>query len=214
MTLKQRTRAARSETARERETRAVAAAAASLLDVPIRRRPADGEWAGTPGDPPAPPAAGQASATPASPATPATPTPPAPQPVRSPSEDLIAYWEGLKDDRRYPSPDSVDEKAIGEIAAQAFLMRCQPDGQFHEVERVVCARMFEFDWFDDNAGMILEWLHNLGNEAVRLGIPIVETDTFPSRAGPVRCTGTILPFSVDGRVVDRLLCCLHSEARA
>jgi len=161
------------------------ASAASLVSIPIRRAPAAEEL---------------------------EEPDPAPAPGPAQPEDLIGYWEGARGERRFPAPADLDETVLAKYATQCFLMRCLPGGQFQQVDRVLRSRMFDFDWFDDNAAMILEWLHNLGNHAVRLGIPIEEGESFPIRGGTVRCVGTVLPLSQEGHAIDRLLCCLSTEA--
>lgn len=197
--------------------------AASLADVPIRRKAAGiGEIQVHPPVPkpkavrapqppateihPAPPPQEPAAAA-GSGEAPAPPVRPA-LPVRRPHE-LIPYWESRRQGRAIPAWSDFDAEEIGAQWPNCLLLTCTPGtvGGTITIARATRLGHLPDDRNSPEYGpMITEWMLALGRQVVRSGRPIQDIDDFPYPSGSIRCRITLMPLSDQPGRISHILC--------
>lgn len=189
--------------------------AASLVGVTIRR-PASGRTASRePEVRPAPSSTPAKTPHPAQPQTVARRPEPVgeagsrPDTMAAPTA-IIDYWEQLAGERFRPDIAALVHATIARQWPNSLLLRVVGFGRRPTLE---VAHMFappatEPDRAIPIDAMSVDWIMELGREAVVSGSPLHETDAMPTGAGTIGCGVIVLPFGGD-TAVDHVLCHLY-----
>lgn len=132
-------------------------------------------------------------------------------------KDLYAYWQTMRGDRRIPSRSAFDPVQVPRMLPNLILLDVEPDtGRL--VVRVLGTRVatvygkdytgryLDEVYFGDNTTSVLEDYGTCARE----GIPVLGERNFRNVRDVVyRMERLILPFSDDGRVVNKLISGLH-----
>ncbi|HZS82898.1 MAG TPA: hypothetical protein VFA50_08500 [Stellaceae bacterium] len=123
------------------------------------------------------------------------------EPVR-----IIAWWEQLKQGRRFPSPEDLDRGAIAAAWPEAVLLDYDATQEaILGATRLSTAGLVPSEIVEYSA-MVTEWLLGFGRKAAQLGGALWEEREFPIGRGIARYRIIALPLSSRGRVVDSVLC--------
>ena len=203
--------------------------AASLIGMRIRRRSRRGGPQGfanpaPPRAPAAPQAGGHAGALGARGAQPQ----PAPRPqaqgprVQSPApaasvpmrpQDIVRYWDQLRQGRRFPSRSDLDPAQIGRHWPNSMLVRRNRDNKGWQLETQFSGGIqgaangsaMSKGSGAECASMVTEWILSLGREVASLGKPLQDTEVFPTSVGEVRYNVIALPLSENQNEIDHVL---------
>ena len=207
--------------------------AASLIGMRIRRRSRRG--GGQPGfanpaPPRAPsaPRAGGPAFRGAQPRSAPQPAPAAPRPqargpmVQAPAatpavqkrpQDIVRYWDQLRQGRRFPSRGDLDAAEIGRYWPNSMLVRRNRDNKGWQLETQFAGGIqgasngsaMSKGSGAECASMVTEWILSLGREVAALGKPLQDTEVFPTSVGEVRYNVIALPLSETQNEIDHVL---------
>ncbi len=191
--------------------------AASLIGMRIRRRSQRGGGKGfanqqRPGQP------GAAGQQPAAPARMAKPQPkPAPaaaenaEPKRP--QDIVHYWDQLRQGRKYPARCDLDALEIARSWPNSMLVRHNRENKSWQLETQFAGgfqggsngQHTSKGAGTECASMVTEWILSLGREVAGLGKPLQDTEVFPTSQGEVRYNVIALPLSDNQNDIDHVL---------
>ena len=196
--------------------------AASLIGMRIRRRSRRGAGQGFANQqrPNQAGAAGQQPAAPARMARPqsepaAAPQPQAPAGPAKPKrpQDIVHYWDQLRQGRKYPARSDLDALEIARSWPNSMLVRHNRDNKSWQLETQF-AGGFQGGSNGQHtskgsgaecASMVTEWILSLGREVAGLGKPLQDTEVFPTSQGEVRYNVIALPLSENQTEIDHVL---------
>lgn len=206
--------------------------AASLIGMRIRRRSRRGGQQGfaSPAAPRAPsgsqaggPAGRAAQQQPAPQPAPAAARPqtqgpvvqaPAPAPgTQMRPQDIVRYWDQLRQGRRFPSRSDLDPAEIGRYWPNSMLVRRNRDNKGWQLETQFSGGLqagsngsaMSKGSGAECASMVTEWILSLGREVAKLGKPLQDTEVFPTSVGEVRYNVIALPLSENQNEIDHVL---------
>ena len=206
--------------------------AASLIGMRIRRRSRRGGQQGfaNPAPPRAPAAARPGGPAPrgAQPQAAPQPAAPAPRPqtegpmVQAPAaapgvpkrpQDIVRYWDQLRQGRRFPSRGDLDAAEIGRHWPNSMLVRRNRDSKGWQLETQFSGGLqggsngsaMSKGSGAECASMVTEWILSLGREVATLGKPLQDTEVFPTSLGEVRYNVIALPLSETQNEIDHVL---------
>ncbi len=202
--------------------------AASLIGMRIRRRSRRGGPQGfaNPAPPRAPstPQPGAAAGRPAQ----QQPAPAAARPqtqgplVQAPApaagaqmrpQDIVRYWDQLRQGRRFPSRGDLDPAEISKHWPNSMLVRRNRDNKGWQLETQFSGGLqggsngsaMSKGSGAECASMVTEWILSLGREVATLGKPLQDTEVFPTSVGEVRYKVIALPLSENQNEIDHVL---------
>ncbi len=202
--------------------------AASLIGMRIRRRSRRGGQQGfaSPAAPRAP--SGSPTGGLAGRAAQQTPAPAAARPqtqgpvVQAPAptsgaqmrpQDIVRYWDQLRQGRRFPSRSDLDPAEIGRHWPNSMLVRRNRDNKGWQLETQFSGGLqggsngsaMSKGSGAECASMVTEWILSLGREVAKLGKPLQDTEVFPTSVGEVRYNVIALPLSENQNEIDHVL---------
>jgi len=133
--------------------------------------------------------------------------------------NLLAFWEARRGDRTMPAREALDPLALWEWLGHLMLIEAVDGGQFRY--RVYGTGLAEYHG-RDLTGKTTAMLRSDVRAVVcreyatvwRTARPLLVTHTRRIREQPTPLEKLILPFSTDGRTVDRLLAGAYPADRA
>ena len=158
----------------------------SLASIPIRRK-------------------GGGSAKPAVPATGAG------RPELADPRNISEYWSRLRKGRRWPAKSDIDTKLVGIKWKNCLIMVVGERGTPWRFEPVMSGvlRGGGLSLSDNDIDfnhLVMEWMLSIGRTAQEKGVPVEDSDVFPSNNGEVRYRAVAAPLGDDDRVVTHILC--------
>lgn len=216
--------------------------AASLIGMRIRRRSRRGggqgfanqarpQSAASPGlAAPARMARPQSEPTPPPPPPAARPQPQAQQPAPAPvadsapkrPQDIVHYWDQLRQGRRFPARDDLDAAEIARHWPNSMLVRHNRETKKWQLEKQFSGGLqggsngqtLSKGPGAECASMVTEWILSLCHDVAGLGKPLQDTEVFPTSLGEVRYNVIALPLSENQNDIDHVLYHLAPANRA
>lgn len=168
----------------------------------------------TPAAPPEPAPAGRdpAAAVPQTPSA-APPSGAAPRRRQEIPANLFNYWKDLRGSRRYASLADLDQGLIASQWPSSLLLKFAAGSQRPQIVKLSASEDRPLgapatpkqEMAIDYTPLMSEWILDLGRRLVESGVPIHETETFPTKHGDVRYRVLVLPLSNDQNRVDHAL---------
>lgn len=212
--------------------------AASLIGMRIRRRSRRGgaqgfanqarpQSAASPG-PAAPARMARPQSEPTSPPPAAQPQPQAQQPAPATDsapkrpQDIVHYWDQLRQGRRFPARDDLDAAEIGRHWPNSMLVRHNRETKKWQLEKQFSGGLqggsngqtMSKGPGAECASMVTEWILSLCHDVAGLGKPLQDTEVFPTSLGEVRYNVIALPLSENQNDIDHVLYHLAPANRA
>ncbi len=161
---------------------------------------------------PAPAPEAPAAAAPEKPAAP-PPAEAAPRRRQEIPANLFNYWKDLRGSRRYASLSDLDQGLIASQWPSSLLLKFAAGSQRPQIVKlsagvdrpVSAASTPKQEMAIDYTPLMSEWFLDLGRRLVEAGVPIHETESFPTKHGDVRYRVLVLPLSEDQNRVDHAL---------
>ena len=141
---------------------------------------------------------------------PAPPPQPAAKPARSPvtTEEMIAYWNRLRQGRQYPPLSDIDAGFVGDGWPAAILFECASRDSSRERPTGDVLRMSRLGNGTGNIAytpMMMEWMMSLAREVVQTGKAIEDRDDFPASGSVARYRLVLLPLGEEQKGVGHVL---------
>jgi hypothetical protein len=117
-------------------------------------------------------------------------------------DDLIDYWDELRNGRAVPSLDEVDRALVAGCWSNSLILA------FGETEPMLprITRLGQTDGEIEFAPMVIDWMMSRGRQCARRGSPMEEEQRFPLTKGSARYKLLLLPLSSFGINSDCVLC--------
>lgn len=199
--------------------------AASLIGMRIRRRSRRGQGfpnqtrSQQPSSQAPSPARPQRLQEPAVPQQPASPPPSVAPTLQAESgspklpQEIVAYWDRLRNGRKFPSRADLDAMAIAQNWPNSMLIKRNRDNKGWQLETQFSGgfqggshgQHMSKGSGAECASMVTEWILSLGREVASLGKPLQDTEVFPTSLGEVRYNVIALPLSDNQNEIDHVL---------
>jgi hypothetical protein len=152
----------------------------------------------------------EAPATTAATTNPAASPLPAAPPARPPAttEAMIAYWNRLRQGRRYPALSDIDASYLVDGWPGAILFECAGRGADRPGQSGGVLRMSRLGTGTGDVAytpMVMEWMLSLAREAAQTGEAIEDRDNFPAAGSVARYRLVLLPLGEAQQSVGHVL---------
>tara|TARA_R110002072_G_scaffold97174_1_gene213559 strand:- start:11 stop:667 length:657 start_codon:yes stop_codon:yes gene_type:complete len=133
-----------------------------------------------------------------------------------PTPDILSYWMGIRNGKRYPDWRSLDARMIGRYWPNCTLVHCDHMGGRLQIENgfVTAVRQAAYGGTPERhinpdvefSPMVVDWVLRLAREVAITGKPTHGTEFFPASLDEVTLRLIALPLSEDQVNIDHVLC--------